>query len=126
MGNNCSSMRSNSTFVCQVVFDYPSEYLEQIQGSYGVTPALISFAEGDHRLNMSSNTTVGPENHFTVIASLTFKTNIRTYGPFGATGDTTFKSDVGKILGFFGKTGFCLDCIGVFMARHATVHSQPW
>jgi hypothetical protein len=105
------------------VFDYPSEYLEQIQGSYGVTPALISFAEGDHRLNMSSNTTVGPENHFTVIASLTFKTNIRTYGPFGATGDTTFKSDVGKILGFFGKTGFCLDCIGVFMARHATVHS---
>jgi hypothetical protein len=103
------------------VFDYPSEYLQQIEGSYGVTPALIA-----HRLNLSSDTTAGPENYITVIASLTFKTNIRTYGPFGATGDTTFKSDVGKILGFFGKTGFCLDCIGVCMARHATVHSSPW
>jgi hypothetical protein len=95
------------------VFDYPSEYLVQIQGSYGVTPALISFGENDHnlQLNMSPDTTVGPNNRFTVIASLTFKTNIRTYGPFGATGDTTFKSDVGKILGFFGATGFCLDCL---------------
>jgi hypothetical protein len=63
---------------------------------------------------MSSDTTVGPKNHFTVIASLTFKTNIRTYGPFGATGDTAFKTDVGKILGFFGRSGGCLDCIGVF------------
>ncbi len=94
------------------MFDYPSEYLEQIQGSYGVTPALIG-----HRLNLSSDTTVGPENTITVIASLTFKTNIRTYGPFGVTGDTTFESDVGKIVGLFGKTGFCLDCIGVCMAR---------
>ncbi|CAK9274091.1 unnamed protein product, partial [Sphagnum jensenii] len=98
-----------------VTFDYPSEYLEQIRGSYGVTPALIYFAEGDHRVNTSSDTTVGPKNHFTVIASLTFKTNIRTYGPFGATGDTAFKTDVGKILGFFGRSGGCLDCIGVFI-----------
>jgi hypothetical protein len=51
------------------------------------------------------------------------KTNIRTYGLFGATGDKTFKTDVGKILGFFGKTGACLDSIGVFIARHATVNS---
>ncbi|CAK9267646.1 unnamed protein product [Sphagnum jensenii] len=116
------SMSDPRAVETKVTFDYPSEYLEQIQGSYGVTPALIYY-EGDYMVNMSSDTTVGPNNHHTVIASLTFKTNIRTYGPFGATGDTTFKTDVGKILGFFGRSGACVDSIGVFVARHAVVHS---
>ncbi len=97
--------------VMQVIkFNYPSEYLIQIEGSYGITPALIG-----SMVFLGSDTTVGPDNRYTVIASLTFKSNIKTYGPYGVIGDKTFKTRVGKIRGLFGRAGACLDCLGVFI-----------
>jgi len=104
-------------FVMQVKFRHPYEYLEQIERSYGTTPALSWDGEFHHVVNGPVDTTVGSNNHFTVISSLTFKSNKETYGPYGVTGDTPFKTDVGKIVGIFGRAGTCLDRIGVFIRR---------
>ena len=51
-----------------------------------------------------------------VIQSLTFKTNKRTFGPYGPTqGGTRFSLPIknGIIVGFTGQTGELLDAIGV-------------
>jgi len=101
----------------QVKFRHPYEYLEQIERSYGTTPALSWDGEFHHVVNGPVDTTVGSNNHFTVISSLAFKSNKETYGPYGVTGDTPFKTDVGKIVGIFGRAGTCLDRIGVFIRR---------
>jgi hypothetical protein len=100
----------------QVKFRHPDEYLQQIEGSYGTTPA-VNKGRDDWLVNGLADTTVGPDNYYIVISSLTFKTNKETYGPYGVTGDTPFKTDVGKIVGIFGRAGTCLDRIGVFIRR---------
>lgn len=86
-----------SLSLVQITFDYPLEYLQQIEGYYGVTPAVVCG---------------GP---VTTISSITFKSNIKTYGPYGshAKDHERFKSDIGKVVGFFGRSGMCLDQIGV-------------
>lgn len=49
-----------------------------------------------------------------VIRSLTFKSNLRTLGPFGVEEGTPFSlpTDGGMIVGFNGKSGWYLDSIG--------------
>jgi hypothetical protein len=86
-----------SLSLVQITFDYPLEYLQQIEGYYGVTPAVVCG---------------GP---VTTISSITFKSNIKTYGPYGshAKDHERFKSGIGKVVGFFGRSGMCLDQIGV-------------
>jgi hypothetical protein len=81
-------------------FDYPDEYLQQIEGYYGQTSALTI---GD----------IFPKT----ITSISFKSNIKTYGPYGLSngGETHFRSGIGKIMGFWGKSGMCLDQVGVFV-----------
>jgi hypothetical protein len=51
------------------------------------------------------------------ITSISFKSNIKTYGPYGLShgGETYFRCGIGKIMGFWGKSGMCLDQIGVFV-----------
>jgi hypothetical protein len=105
----------------QIKFRHPYEYLEQIEGSYGVTPAQSWDGEFHNVVNGPAATTVGSNNYFTVISSLTFKSNKETYGPYGVTGDTSFKTDVGKIVGIFGREGTCLDRIGVFIRRSEVI-----
>lgn len=53
-----------------------------------------------------------------VIRSLAFKTNQRAYGPFGVTEGTpfTFPVDGGVIAGFWGRSGWQLDAIGLYVA----------
>jgi hypothetical protein len=82
--------------IVQIKLKYPSEYLRQIEGSYGDVP----FSYGGQRV-------IG-------ITSITFKSNFRVYGPYGKPGKDTFKSESGKIVGFWGGAGLCLDSIGVF------------
>ncbi len=82
----------------QVRFNYPDEYLQQIEGFSGIMPAVIGRGTG--------------------ITSLIFKTNIKTYGPYGKPGgETHFKSGIGKIVGVWGRSGWGLDQIGVFIAN---------
>ncbi len=48
------------------------------------------------------------------VTSLTFKSNIKTYGPYGNPGGGThFKSGIGQIIGFWGRSCLALDQIGV-------------
>jgi len=81
----------------------PHEFLTQIEGYYGVT-------------------------HFTIggvgipaLTGITFRTNLqKVHGPYGggkAPNFTPFQTSVGKIVGFFGKTGDIVDQLGVFMSR---------
>ncbi|KAL6610464.1 hypothetical protein ACP70R_040433 [Stipagrostis hirtigluma subsp. patula] len=77
----------------KIVFDFPSEVLTHITGFYG--SAII----------------MGP----TVIRSLTFHTNKRTYGPYGDEYGTYFSTSFtnGRIVGFHGREGWYIDGIGV-------------
>ncbi len=84
----------------QVRFNYPDEYLQQIEGFSGIIPGVV----------------VG-NNPVTGITSITFKSNIQSYGPYGTGGEVYFTSGIGKIVGFWGKSGWGLDQIGVFIAN---------
>lgn len=78
--------------ILQIVFDYPYEVLNHITGYYQST-----FLRGP-----------------TVIKSLTFHTNKRSYGPFGDQQGFSFSSgSLGPIVGFHGKNGYFVDCLGV-------------
>jgi hypothetical protein len=80
----------------QIKLNYPSEYLQQIEGSYDETPFWF---RGQRIIG---------------ITSITFKSNFRAYGPYGKHGKDIFKSESGKIVGFWGGSGSTLDAIGVF------------
>ncbi len=84
----------------QITFNYPAEYLQQIEGYVGKIPMMLG------------------NRHLTGISSITFKSNIKTYGPYGGGGgETPFKSGIGKIVGFWGKSGLAIDQIGVFIVN---------
>ncbi|KAI3786149.1 hypothetical protein L1987_45280 [Smallanthus sonchifolius] len=53
-----------------------------------------------------------------VIRSLTFKTNKRTYGPFGVEEGTPFNfmTNGGRIVGFYGRSGWFLDSLGICLS----------
>ena len=75
----------------QIKLQYPDEYLVSVSGHYcpvvyGGTP---------------------------VIRSLTFKSNRRTFGPYGVEEGTpfTFTIDGGQVVGFKGRGGWYLDAI---------------
>lgn len=95
-------------FFVQINIDGPSEYIAQTEGSYGTSANLPNL---------------------TVVQSLTFHTNKKTHGPFGrkqerGIGETKFKSDYGRIVGFFGQKHQWLDQIGCFIAP-STITSPP-
>ncbi|RCV17022.1 hypothetical protein SETIT_3G185500v2 [Setaria italica] len=77
----------------KIVFDFPSEVLTHITGF--LDSAII----------------MGP----TVVRSLTFHTNKRTYGPYGDESGTYFSTSFtnGRIVGFHGREGWYIDGIGV-------------
>ena len=53
-----------------------------------------------------------------VVRSLTFKTNKRTFGPYGKEEGTPFNLPIenGLIIGFKGRSGELLDAIGFHLA----------
>ena len=53
-----------------------------------------------------------------VIRSLTFKSNQRTYGPFGVEEGTPFNflTNGGYIVGLYGRSGWFLDSIGFYLS----------
>ncbi len=83
--------------IVQIKLNYPAEYLQQIEGSYDKTPWVYN----------DGRPIIG-------ITSITFKSNFKAYGPYGKPGKDTFKSESGKIVGFWGGYGISLDSIGVF------------
>ncbi|KAJ8772729.1 hypothetical protein K2173_027906 [Erythroxylum novogranatense] len=82
----------------KVKLDYPNEFLTSVSGHYG---------------NIND---WGP----VLIRSLTFESNKRTYGPFGVTQGTCFSLPVtgGRVVGFHGKSDWCLNAIGIYLKPH--------
>uniref|UniRef100_J3N8Q8 Jacalin-type lectin domain-containing protein n=1 Tax=Oryza brachyantha TaxID=4533 RepID=J3N8Q8_ORYBR len=73
----------------------PSEILVEVSGTFG---RFIGFQN--------------------IITSLTFVTNTRSYGPYGQRKGTPFDIPVqgsGCIVGFFGRAGWCVDAIGIYV-----------
>ncbi|XP_062027217.1 jacalin-related lectin 19-like [Rosa rugosa] len=80
----------------KVKLDYPEEFLTSIHGYYG---------------KISEWGTVS-------VRSLTFKSNKRSYGPFGIEQGNYFSLPVttgNKIVGFHGRSGWYLDAIGAYL-----------
>ncbi|XP_059642170.1 jacalin-related lectin 19 [Cornus florida] len=84
----------------EIKLQYPEEFLTSVSGHY------CPLVHGG-----------GP-----VIRSLTFKSNRRTFGPFGAEEGTpfSFSMDGGKIVGFKGISGWYLDAIGFHLSSSQT------
>ena len=82
----------------QIELQFPEEYIVSVSGYSAPHPLL------------ATNTPV--------IRSLTFKTNKRTFGPYGAQDGTPFNLPIenGLIVGFKGNSGDILDAIGVHLA----------
>ncbi|XP_021727905.1 jacalin-related lectin 3-like [Chenopodium quinoa] len=90
----------------KIVFDYPYEILTLITGLYGSTILR------------------GP----TVVKSLTFHTNKRSYGPFGDPQGFSFSTgSLGAIVGFHGRNGYFVHSLGVHVVESKPVypHSYP-
>ena len=79
----------------QVKLDCPDEFLTSVHGYYGSLDGW------------------GP----VFVRSLTFRSNKKTYGPFGVEQGTYFSFPMsgGKIVGFHGKSGWYLDAIGIYL-----------
>ncbi|XP_047324380.1 jacalin-related lectin 3 isoform X2 [Impatiens glandulifera] len=89
-----------------VKLDYPQEYLTSIHGHHG-------------SLNER-----GP----VFIRSLSFESNIRTYGPYGTNEEGTyftFPMNGGKIVGFHGRAGWYVDAIGAYLEPINSISKYP-
>ncbi|KAK3134950.1 hypothetical protein QOZ80_5BG0412790 [Eleusine coracana subsp. coracana] len=80
----------------QIKLSFPEEHLTAVSGHY-------------HPIAPDSSP---------VIRSLAFGTNQREYGPFGIAEGTpfTFPVDGGVIAGFWGRSGWQLDAVGLYVA----------
>ncbi|GMH14241.1 hypothetical protein Nepgr_016082 [Nepenthes gracilis] len=101
---------SGGSETAEIKLNYPEEYLIGISGHYG--PVV----RGGNP----------------VIRSLTFKTNQRTFGPFGALEGVPFSlpMDGGRVVGFIGRCCWFLDAIGFHLspkeAMTITKRIQLW
>ncbi|KAI3521444.1 hypothetical protein L1887_10910 [Cichorium endivia] len=87
---------TGGTKAAQIKLQFPEEVLISVSGYY--CPVVYGG---------------GP-----VIRSLTFKSNQRTFGPFGVEEGTPFKlpTNEGGVVGFYGRVGWFLDSIGVYLS----------
>nr|P83304.1 RecName: Full=Mannose/glucose-specific lectin [Parkia platycephala]1ZGR_A Chain A, Mannose/glucose-specific lectin [Parkia platycephala]1ZGR_B Chain B, Mannose/glucose-specific lectin [Parkia platycephala]1ZGS_A Chain A, Mannose/glucose-specific lectin [Parkia platycephala]1ZGS_B Chain B, Mannose/glucose-specific lectin [Parkia platycephala] len=91
----------------KIKIHWPTEYLKSISGSYGDYNGVL------------------------VIRSLSFITNLTTYGPFGSTsGGESFSIPIADsvVVGFHGRAGYYLDALGIFVqpVPHGTISFGPW
>ncbi|KDP26963.1 hypothetical protein JCGZ_22259 [Jatropha curcas] len=77
----------------KVILDYPSEFLISVSGTYG------------------------EEHNLTMVQSITFQSNKKSYGPFGLNKGNHFSlaSAGDQIIGFHGRSGYCLNAIGAYI-----------
>jgi hypothetical protein len=92
-------------------FGYP---LPSLTGIY----MQIDLCRFDESLTEISGTTGPAYNIDNLVKSLKFVTNKRAYGPYGRDEGTPFRVKVmnnGHVAGFFGRSGDCLDAIGLYV-----------
>ncbi|KAI3521599.1 hypothetical protein L1887_11070 [Cichorium endivia] len=80
----------------QIKLQFPEEILVSVNGHY--CPVVYG---GGH-----------------VIRSLTFRSNQRTFGPFGVQQGTPFNysTNGGLVVGFYGRSGWFLDSVGFYLS----------
>ncbi|KAL9380292.1 hypothetical protein Peur_025949 [Populus x canadensis] len=91
----------------KIEIQWPSEYLKSISGTYGSYKGLL------------------------VITSLSFITNLTTYGPFGTAPGETFSIPIADsaVVGFHGRCGYYLDALGIFVTpanSHGSISVGQW
>nr|ARQ31656.1 lectin [Artocarpus nitidus subsp. lingnanensis] len=93
VGKNHTSFITGFTTV-KISLNFPYEYIVQVNGHIGKV--------------------IG----YTVVRSLTFKTNKKTYGPYGVTSGTPFSLPIekGLVVGFKGSIGNWLDYFGMYLS----------
>ncbi|WVZ96226.1 hypothetical protein U9M48_041892 [Paspalum notatum var. saurae] len=87
-------------------------------GGSGGQKQKVKFGETEVVTEVSG--TYGPfDGQACVLRSLTFVTNVGKHGPFGRPGEGTPFSvpvqDGGRVVGFFGRSGYLLDALGVYV-----------
>ncbi|CAN6372835.1 unnamed protein product [Urochloa humidicola] len=85
-------------------------------GSSGGGPQTIQLADSEFVTQVSGTT--GIFNGATLVTSIKFVTNLKTYGPWGQENGTPFTVPVqpnGRVVGFFGRGGLYLDAIGLYV-----------
>ncbi|KAJ6434360.1 hypothetical protein OIU84_017961 [Salix udensis] len=90
-----------------IEIQWPSEYLKSISGTYGSYEGLL------------------------VITSLSFITNLTTYGPFGTAPGESFSIPIADsaVVGFHGRCGSYLDALGIFVIpanSDGSISVGPW
>ncbi|XXG89101.1 hypothetical protein AAC387_Pa12g1183 [Persea americana] len=91
----------------KIEIQWPSEYLKSISGTYGSYKGLL------------------------VITSLSFITNLTTYGPFGTASSEPFSIPIANsaVVGFHGRCGYYLDALGIFVIpanSHGSISVGQW
>nr|AAA32677.1 jacalin [Artocarpus integer] len=104
----------------QVIYDLNgSPYVGQNHTSFikGFTPVKISLDfPSEYIVDVSGYT--GKVSGYVVVRSLTFKTNKKTYGPYGVTSGTPFNLPIenGLVVGFKGSIGYWLDYFSMYLS----------
>jgi hypothetical protein len=82
----------------EIKIDDPREYITQLEGTYGLIPLIFGGVQ------------------IKGVTSFTIYTNENVHGPFGGAPDgaTKFKSELGRIVGFFGRCALALDSISCY------------
>ncbi|CAH9131057.1 unnamed protein product [Cuscuta epithymum] len=88
----------------------------KIGGCGGYRTSQINIDGTVEKLTQISRT-YGFYTHYVVIRSITFRTTLTTYGPYGSSSGAPFSSAMhkgGKIVGLHGRAGQFVDAVGVF------------
>ncbi|KAG6742365.1 hypothetical protein POTOM_053236 [Populus tomentosa] len=91
----------------KIEIQWPSEHLKSISGTYGKYEGQL------------------------VITSLSFITNLTTYGPFGTAPGETFSIPIADsaVVGFHGRCASYLDALGIFVTpanSNGSISVGPW
>lgn len=117
---------TNMEIICSIQIEYDrngqSIWSVKHGGSSEGTPHMIKFNYPHEVLNCVSGYygSIAGDESTRVVKSLTFYSNRGKYGPYGEEMGTFFTSNKtdAKIVGFHGRSGSCIDAIGV--------HTQHW
>ncbi|KAI3781594.1 hypothetical protein L2E82_11612 [Cichorium intybus] len=82
-----------------------------------VSEVTFTWDEEITAINGTIDVSRGTFAGYTIISSITFVTNKRTYGPYGNVRGTLFTVpwDKDSFAGFFGRCGYYIDAIGVYL-----------
>ncbi|KAD7477830.1 hypothetical protein E3N88_00966 [Mikania micrantha] len=88
----------------------------------GQTVSEVTFEIDEEIIGIKGS--IGTRGGYTIISSVSFETNKRSFGPFGATSDShvfTIPWDKGSLVGFYGIAGSYIDGIGIYVKAHEEI-----